>query len=123
EAGVPRPDAEVLYRSVDACVLEHALRRLDAEGLRGSDAVALLRPLMADSSRLVPSDLSPDFTERRLPGEPYPPACIARIEDDRLGYLLYAPWRLVDDGNVYARWLPGREAEIRAHFPDRPVYL
>lgn len=81
-----------------------------------------LRPLLADSSRLVPSDLSPDFTERRLPGFAYAPACIARIEDDRRGYLLYAPWRLVRDGNVYARWLPGREAEIRAAFAGRPVY-
>lgn len=123
EAGVPRPDAEVLYRNVDACVLEQALEHLHTEGLRGSDALAVLRPLMADSSRLIPSDLSPDFTERRLPGKPYTAACLARIEDDRRGYLLYAPWRLVDDGNVYARWLPGREAEVREHFPGRPVYL
>lgn len=123
EVGVSRPDAEVLYRSVDACVLEEALRRVRADGLRGAAALQRLQPLMADSARLVPSDLSPDFTERRLPGLAYSADCIARIEDDRRGYLLYAPWRLVEDGNIYARWLPGREAELRAHFPGRPVYL
>ncbi len=123
EAGISRPDAEVLYRNVDACVLESALGALRSEGLRGDSALQRLRPLMADSARLVPSDLSPDFTERRLPGLVYGPECVARIEDDRRGYLLYAPWRLVEDGNVYARWIPGREAELRAHFPGRPVYL
>lgn len=122
ERGVPRPDAEVLYRHVDACMLEGALEALERDGISGEAAMGRLRPLLADSSRLVPSDLSPDFTERRLPGFAYAPACIARIEDDRRGYLLYAPWRLVRDGNVYARWLPGREAEIRAAFAGRPVY-
>lgn len=123
EAGISRPDAEVLYRHVDACVLEGALGALRSEGLRDDSALQRLRPLMADSARLNPSDLSPDFTERRLPGLAYGPECVARIEDDRRGYLLYAPWRLVEDGNVYARWIPGREAEVRAHFPGRPVYL
>ncbi len=123
EAGVSRPDSEVLYRNVDACVLEESLQRIAGDSLRGATALERLRPLMADSARLVPSTLSPDFTERVLPGRPYTPTCVARIEDDRRGYLLYAPWRLVDDGNVYARWLPGREAEIRQHFPGRPVYL
>lgn len=123
EVGVSRPDAEVLYRTVDACVLEQALHEARGAGLHGDALLARLRPLMADSARLMPSDVSPDFTERRLPGLAYSADCIARIEDDRRGYLLYAPWRLVQDGNVYARWLPGREAEVRAHFPDRPVYL
>jgi hypothetical protein len=123
EIGISRPDAEVLYRSVDACVLETAVQRLREEAVAGREALQRLRPLMADSGRLVPSDVSPDFTERRLPGLAYGPACVARIEDDRRGYLLYAPWRLVDDGNVYARWIPGREAEIRAYFPGRPVYV
>ncbi len=121
EVGISRPDAEVLYRHVDACVLEETLQQLAREGLRDDAALARLRPLMADSARLIASDVSPDFTERRLPGLAYTPTCIARIEEDRRGYLLYAPWRLLRDGNVYARWLPGREAEIRAAFPDRPA--
>lgn len=121
-AGVARPDAEVLYRTVDACMLEETLTGLEQSGARGSAALAQLRPLMADSARLIPSDLSPDFTQRRLPGLPYTARCLARLEDDRAGYLLYAPWRVLRDGNVYARWLPGREAEIAAAFPGRPVY-
>lgn len=121
--GVSRPATEALYRSIDACVLEERVRRLEADGVRGDAALARLAPLMADSARLVASDLSPDFTERRLPGLGYTPACIARIEEDRRGYLLYAPWRLVDDGNVYARWMPGREGELRALYPDRPAFL
>lgn len=120
--GVPRPDAEVLYRNVDACVLEEALGDLERSGTRDDQAVAALRPLMADSSRLIPSDLSPDFTQRRLPGLVYGARCVSRLEDDRAGYLLYAPWRLLRDGNVYARWLPGREQEIAAAFPGRAVY-
>jgi hypothetical protein len=47
---------------------------------------------------------------------------MARIGDDRGGYALYAPWRLARDSNVYARWLPGREAEVLAGYPGRPVY-
>ncbi len=119
---VPRPDAEVLYRTIDACVLEEALVQLERDGARGPAALHALRPLMADSARLVPSDLSPDFTQRRLPGLRYSARCNARLEDDRAGYLLYAPWRLVRDGNTYARWLPGREQEIAAAFPGRAVY-
>jgi hypothetical protein len=122
DVGVPRPDAEVIYRNVDACVLEEALAGLEAGEVRGIPAVAVLQPLMVDSARLVRSDLSPDFTQRRLPGLDYTARCVARLEEDRAGYLLYAPWRLVQDGNVYARWLPGREGEIAAAFPGRAVY-
>lgn len=120
--GITRPDAEVLYRSVDSCVLEEMLSSLEQGPVRNDAALAALRPLMVDSARLVRSDLSPDFTQRRLPGLQYTARCFARLEDDRGGYLLYAPWRLVQDGNVYARWLPGRESEIAQSFPGREVY-
>jgi len=119
---VSRTDAEVLYRHVDACVLEIALSGVERDGVRGEDALERMRPLLVDSARLVPSHVSPDFTERMLPGFPYTSTCIDRIEEDRQGYLLYAPWRLARDSNVYARWLPGRETEIAASFPGRPVY-
>jgi hypothetical protein len=122
EAGVPRSDAEVLYRSVDACQLELSLRQAAAEGVRDEALAERLRPLAADSARLVPSDRSPDFTEKMLPGYRYAPVCEARIFDDQRGFLHLAPWRLAQDGNVYARWLPGREAEISAAFPGRAVY-
>ncbi len=120
---VSRSDAEVLYRTVDACRLELALGALEREQVRGADALARLVPLQTDSARLVKSDRSPDFTERLLPGLVYAPVCEARIAEDRQGFSHFAPIRLTRDGNVYVRWLPGREREIAAQYPDRAVYL
>lgn len=122
EAGVSRSDAEVLYRGVDACILEHVLLRASRDGVSGAGVVSLLRPHLADSAQLVPSQRSPDFTEKELPGLTYPPLCNARIAEDRSGFLHLAPWRLAQDSNIYARWLPGREVEIASAFPGRPVY-
>jgi hypothetical protein len=122
EAGVSRSDAEVLYRGVDACVLEHTLRRATEDGVRGAGVVSMLRRFLADSARLVASDRSPDFTEKMMPGLQYSALCEERIARDQQGFLHLAPWRLARDSNVYARWIPGREAEIAAAFPDRAVY-
>lgn len=121
--GVSRSDTEVLYRNVDACRLETELAALERGGVRGAEATARLAVLQADSARLVKSDRSPDFTERMLPGSVYAAACEARIAEDRSGFSHLAPFRLARDGNVYVRWLPGREAEIGAEYPGRPVYL
>lgn len=121
--GVSRPESEQLYRSIDVCVLEESLSGLEQQGIRDEAALGRLRALRTDSARLVANDLSPDRSARRLPGLRYTRRCVTRLEDDRAGYLLYAPWRLVEDGNVYARWLPGREAEISTAFPGRSVYL
>jgi hypothetical protein len=121
--GISRSDTEVLYRNADACRLELTLGALEREGVRGAEALARLAPLQADSARLVKSDRSPDFTERLLPGLAYAPLCDARIKEDQGGFSHLAPFRLAQDGNVYARWLPGREAEISARYPGRPVYL
>lgn len=120
--GISRSDTEVLYRNTDACKLELALTALEQEGVQGEAALARLVPLQADSARLVKSDRSPDFTERLLPGYAYAAICEARIREDRSGFSHLAPMRLAQDGNVYARWLPGREAEIAAHYPGRAVY-
>lgn len=122
-AGIARSDAEVLYRNSDACKLELALDAIEREGLRDVAARARLAPLRADSVRLMKSTRSPDFTERMLPGMPYPEACETRLAADQSGFSHYAPLRLVRDGNVYARWLPGREPEIMAAYPGRAVYL
>lgn len=122
-AGISRSDAEVLYRNADACKLELALELVERDGVRGADARARLVPLQADSSALVKSTRSPDITERMLPGMEYPAVCEARIAANQSGFSHYAPFRLVRDGNVYARWLPGREPEIIATYPGRPVYL
>jgi hypothetical protein len=123
DRGISRPETEYLYRSVDTCVLEEAVSALERVGARGEDARRVLLPLTSDSARLVKSTLTPDPTERQLPGLPYTERCLRRIAEARAGFSLFAPWRIVRDGNVYARWLPGRETEIAAHFPERAVYL
>ena len=120
--GISRSDTEVLYRTADACKLELTLTALEHEGVVGPAALGRLTALQADSAHLVKSDRSPDYTERMLPGFAYPPECEARIAEDRAGFSHLAPLRLARDGNVYARWLPGREAEIAAHYPGRAVY-
>lgn len=121
--GVPRTSTERLYRLVDACRLELAITALEDEGIRGERAEQRLLPLLADSSQVVRSTRSPDDTEGMQPGIPYPPQCEIELERDWQGYTHLAPFRLAQDGNVYARWLPGRESEIIAQFPDRDVYL
>lgn len=121
--GVPRSDTEGLYQRTDACVLETAIGALEAAGLHGEAARARLVPLQADSSRLVKSTRSPDDTQRMLPGLRYSARCEARIAEDQLGFSLLAPLRLAKDGNVYARWFPGREVEIARYYPGRRVYV
>ncbi len=119
---ISRPDSETLYRGVDTCELELALAGVERTGVRGDAARALLWPLLADSALLIATDRSPDHTQRMRPGVVYPPLCDARAAEDRGGYLLFAPWRLARDSNHYARWIPGREGDIAASFPGRPVY-
>ncbi len=120
---VGRSDAEVLYRTADACKLDLAVRALERQGVRGVAARDRLAVLRADSALLVKSPLSPDFTERMLPGFSYPVECQREIDLDREGFSHLAPLRLARDGNVYVRWLPGRESEIAAQYPGRAVYL
>lgn len=121
--GVSRSETEILYRTADACRIETVLHELEVRGVMGAAALERLRPLQADSARLVASTRSPDYTERMLPGLSYSAECEASIRRDQQGFSQLAPLRLAEDGNVYARWLPGREAEIAALYPGRTVYL
>ncbi len=120
--GVPRSETEILYRKTDACRLDLAITALERAAVRGDEATARLLPLLADSARVIRSVRSPDSSEGFLPGLLYAPECDAQIESDWRGFSHLAPFRLAQDGNVYARWLPGREAEIAAQFPGRPLY-
>lgn len=122
--GVTRSDAEALYRTVDTCVLEGAVSGLEAGSIRGSAAMDRLRPLTGDSLRLQISTLSPDGTERMLPGSTYSPTCQRRILEDRAGYSFFAPLLARDPGsNIYARDLHARDTVLLARYPERPVYL
>jgi hypothetical protein len=121
--GVPRPDTERLYYRVDACALENAIGRLERDGTRGDAATRALLPLMADSARLVRGSFSPDSSIRALPGARYDSNCIARIQDDREGFMPLAPLLLARSGNVYVRDLHARNQVMLDRYPERAVYL
>ncbi|MEP7381377.1 MAG: glycosyltransferase family 39 protein [Gemmatimonadota bacterium] len=122
--GVPRSETESIYRSVDACVLDQALQRLEASTVRDSAALRQLQPLMRDSLRLEKGTLTPDRTLRSLPGSTYGAECTARVMEDRAGFtvgtsvLAQAPSR-----NLYARDLHARDTALVQQYPGRALYL
>ena len=122
--GVTRSVAEGLYRTVDTCVLEVAVSRLESSAVRGEAATERLLPLTADSLRLVESTLSPVKTERVLPGAVYPPVCQRRIVEDRAGFSFLAPLLARAGGsNVYARDLHARDTLLLQRYAGRPLFL
>ena len=122
--GVPRSEAQLLFLNVDACSLEQAVERLENGTSRGEAAFQALRPLLADSARLIASPLSPDSKEQVLPGSRYSARCIARIKEDRSGFTLFTPLLLAHGGgNVYARDLHGRDTLLLRYYPNRKLYL
>ncbi len=122
--GLSHADAQMLYRFVDACALERALDSLERSGGRDSIARAVMLPLLADSARVVRSPFSADSTERFLPGAPYGPRCVRRVEEDRAGFTVYLPFLVADGDNViYARDLHARDSVLLSRFPTRAVSL
>lgn len=122
--GVSRSDADALYRTVDTCLLDETVAGLEAAAIRGDSALARLRPLTSDSLRLIESDLSPDRTERVLPGARYSLACQRRLLEDQGGYTFFAPLLAQDAGtNIYARDLHARDTLLLRRYADRPVYV
>ena len=123
--GVSRPATESIYRGTDTCKLEQLVGTLERDGVRGTAAEQRLFVLLAEDSAYVQlSPLTPDGTEHVRPGTLYPPICQQRIEEDRMGFLHYAPLRLVTTGgNIIARDLQARDSLLLAEYPSRPVYL
>ena len=122
--GVSRSEADGLYRTIDTCLLEGAITTLEVSGVRGAAARERLQPLTQDSLRLRSSTLSPDHTERMLPGAIYSPVCQRRVREDHGGYAFYAPLLARDVGtNVYARDLHARDTLLVQRYGDRPLYL
>lgn len=123
-AGVPRSDAEEFYQRIDTCELDEALARLEREGISGPPAVAAIRPLLADSARVVKTNISPDPTERMRTGRPYSERCRARVRENWDGFTVYSPLLLAGrEGNVFVRDLHARDTLMLARYPERPVYL
>lgn len=122
--GVSRSETEGIYRTVDTCLLEGAVSRLESSGITGDAALAALLPLTRDSLRLASSTLSPDQTERVLPGTAYGETCRRRILEDRAGYAFLAPVLARDPAtNVYARDLHASDTLLLAQYPGRAAYL
>lgn len=121
--GIGPADSERLYAETDLCTLSRAVADAEAQGFRAAEAVAWLEPLRSDTALLEPRPGATDRTQQWLPGLEYDAACLSAVARDARGFLTFAPWRLVRDDNVYARWIPGREAEVAAAFPGRAVYL
>lgn len=122
--GISRPDAERLYRNVDTCVLDGAIRQLEAAHVDSAAALARLVPLQADSSRLIASPLSPDSTERALPGARYEARCVARFVEDRAGFTVFPPALLSRrDDLVFVRDLQERSAAVVRAGQSDAVYL
>jgi hypothetical protein len=123
--GVSRPDADAIYRGADPCALDSVLVLLETSPAPTADAGRALRPLLADSSRLVNAEaVTGDPSLRLIPGIQYPRRCIAKIEANRSGFTLFPPLLLASgSGNVYARDLGPRDSLLLAEYPGRPVYL
>ncbi len=122
--GVSRSDAEEFYQRIDTCELDEKLMELERTGITGPPAVAVIRPLLADSARVAKTILSPDPTERVRAGRPYSPRCNARVRENWNGFTVYSPLLLAGrDGNLFVRDLHGRDTLMLARYPERPAYL
>ena len=122
--GLTRSEAEWVYRRVDACHLENAVTETERKDLRGRAALATLRPLLRDSSRVVRSPYSLDDSQRYLPGTLYGGRCATRLAEDRAGFTLYTPLLLARrGGNVYARDLHVRDTALVRMYPGRPIFV
>jgi hypothetical protein len=122
--GLTHPEAQALYRWVDACALERGLDSLERTGARDAAARALLLPLLADSARVVQTSFSADSSERVLPGARYGPRCVRRLQEDHAGFTVYLPFIVAESDNVvYARDLHARDSVLLARYPSRPVFL
>jgi hypothetical protein len=121
--GVSRSATAALYAGVDACALDRALRELERTDTQGTAAEGALTPLLADSAKVRSSPLSPDSTEKVLPGATYDAPCLAGIQADRSGYTHLVPLALErTSGNVYVRDFGARDSLMLAAYPDRPVW-
>jgi hypothetical protein len=122
--GIERSDAEQLYRRVDTCLLDSALTSLEERDIAGSAARSQLDVLLRDSAAVQPSTMSPDATERVLPGTQYSSYCFERIAEDKRGVALY-PLVLAEarGSNLYARDLGARNVLLANRYPERRAFL
>ncbi|MBK6842972.1 MAG: glycosyltransferase family 39 protein [Gemmatimonadetes bacterium] len=122
--GVTRSQTESIYRAVDACVLDGALRELERSNVRDQDAYRQLQAMAGDSARLQTGILSPDKWLRGLPGSTYSDDCAKRLVEDRAGFTLATSTLAYPSrSNVFARDLHARDTLLIKQYPGRPLYL
>ncbi len=122
--GVPRVDAEHMYRSFDACRLEQALTETEVEGDSVRGLVRRLAPYAPDSARLRTLAGLPDTTVRFLPGSTITARCVNRLREDQAGFTLYPPLLNVrGNDDVYVRDLHARDSIILPSYRGRPIWL
>ncbi len=122
--GISKPASERYYRHIDACRLDRALAEQERSVGGTGPVESVLGPLMADSAGLVRSPFSPDSSERFLPGAPYAPGCLARVNEDRQGTAILAPFLLSRRPDLwFVRDLQERNRVILAAHPTASVYL
>jgi hypothetical protein len=126
-AGIPVRGTARLYAGIDACVLEQALDRADADPGERARLAAVLDSLARLGRPGVPANLTDDRALRLLPGAPIPEDCAAEIRYDQRGFLAFAPFlylnRATLDGPVvWARDLRDRNDALRRRYPDRTFY-
>ncbi|MBX9927381.1 MAG: hypothetical protein K2X99_00580 [Gemmatimonadaceae bacterium] len=122
--GVSRPASAAYYRGIDACALDGAIAEAERSAWSSAALEARLQTLLADSAKLVASPVSPDTTERALPGSVYPARCSDRIMADRGGYTHLAPTLVSEaDGTRWLRDLGDRNRLAVEADPQRSPWL
>ena len=126
-AGVPVRRSTRLYAGIDACSLELALDRADADSAYRARFAAALDSLARRGLPGVPAERTEDRALRLLPGVPLPAACAEEVAFDQHGFLAFAPYlylnRATLDGPiVWARDLRDRNDGLRRRYPDRTFY-
>ncbi len=122
--GLPRIEAERVYRTTDACQLDAALMAVERAGGNAAELRRRVAPLQADSSRLTGLRVSPDTTLHLRAGSTIGSRCLRRIIEDGSGFTIFSPLVLVrGEDNLYLRDLHARDSiAIQAH-PGRPLFL
>ena len=122
--GVTRTDAELIYRTIDACQLQSAIDAVDRNRGGAIELKRIIAPYARDSARLQGDHTLPDTTARFLPGAPRTEKCLRRMAEDRDGSTLFVPLLLDHGGgNVYARDLHASDSLLVAKYPGRAIWL
>lgn len=121
--GVPRPDAERLYRSVDLCRLDVVSDSLRRAGLRDSALTFALRPLTADSGKLVATQVGGDPTTMVLPGATYPARCTRAALEAAAGTTPIAPLLLGRGPTTFVRSMGADDTLLLAREPNRAAFV